>query len=275
MNKLITAATIILTLGVFVTPAYAEQGNDRKDFRKEIRQEKKEFRHTVKEERKDMRQDIKDVKKEMKFNLKDLFKSKNASDGAKKKGKPGNFTGGTVSALNGSSFTLTKEGKTITVNTYSSTKFIRHFWGNSSLSEFSIGDKVNVWGKWTDDNRTTLDAKLIRNLSVMKRHGVFFGQISSTGSGSFILHTLNRGDQTVTIGSAKLVNRKEQTISASDLKVGDKVRVKGLWDKATSKITEVKQVKTFSLPKKDASVTPTVTGTVTPTVGPTGAPTLQ
>ena len=59
MNKLITAATIILTLGVFVTPAYAEQGNDRKDFRKEIRQEKKEFRHIVKEERKDMRQGLK------------------------------------------------------------------------------------------------------------------------------------------------------------------------------------------------------------------------
>lgn len=193
-----------------------------------------------------------------------------------KKGKSGHFTGGTISTINGSSFTLTKDGKSIAVNTFSDTKFIRHFWGKSSLSELSVGDKVNVWGKWTDDNKTTLDAKLVRNLSVMKRHGVFFGQITSAGSGSFVMHTLNRGDQTVTIGSAKLVNRKEQTISASDLKVGDKVRVKGLWDKAASKVTDVKQVKNFSLPKKDATVTPTVTvtGTVTPTVTPTGGPTV-
>ena len=135
MNKLITAA-IVLALGVSLTPAAFAQGpsEEKKALREEIRQEKKEFRQTVKEERKEMRQEVKEAKKEMRLGLKELFKSKNASEEAKKKGKAGKITGGTITAINGSSFTVSKDSVTITVNSSSDTKFNRHFWGKSSLS---------------------------------------------------------------------------------------------------------------------------------------------
>jgi hypothetical protein len=268
MKKFITAAALAATLGSsFLSVAYAEGNNDRKEFLNQVKQARQDLHQQVKQDRQQVHQEVKQDRQD----LHDFRKDFRASEAAKmkdKRGKAGHVIDGNISAINGSSFTLTKDGKTFTVNTSSDTKFIRHFWGKSSLAELAVGDKVNVWGTWTDNTKTALDAKLVRNLSVMKRFGVFFGQISSVGSGSFVLNTPTRGDQTVTIGSAKLVNRKEQTISDSDLKVGDKVRVKGVWDKIKKTITEVTQVKDFSLPQNGTGATPTPTASVTATPTP-------
>ena len=54
--------------------------------------------------------------------------------------------------------------------------------------------------------------------------------------------------KTVYFGTAKFVERKETSITLSDLKIGDRVRVKGVWDKTLNKITEVTQIKDFSIP---------------------------
>jgi len=62
------------------------------------------------------------------------------------------------------------------------------------------------------------------------------------------METAERGTQTVYFGTAKIVNRKETNITLSDIKVGDRVRVKGVWDKTLSKIAEVIQIKDFSIP---------------------------
>jgi hypothetical protein len=158
---------------------------------------------------------------------------------------------GVVTAISGTTLTVSKDGTTYTVNTDDKTKFRRHFWGKSSLSEISVGNHVNVWGKFTDDNRATILARLIRNLSVRKRRGAFFGTITSVSGNTFVIQTLNKGNLTVTVsGTTKLVNRREQSITMADLKVGHRVRVKGLWDKTLSKITKVAEVKDFSLPPK-------------------------
>jgi sRNA-binding protein len=272
MKKLITAAALAATFGAsFLPVAYADHDNG-KNIRKDFKQDRQQLRKDIKEDKQDFRDKIKDERKD--------FKASEAAKIKSLKNKFGHLNGATVSGVSSSSFTVTKDGKTYTINTSDKTQFRRHFWGKSSLSELSTGDKVNVWGKWTDDAQTTLDARLVRNLSVMKRRGVFMGQIKSLGSGSFVLQSINRGDQTVSYGSStKLVNRKEATIAASDLKVGDKVKVKGMWDKANNTITEVSQVKDFSLPAKtmvtptpNVTVTVTPTLTVTPTVTPTPTP---
>lgn len=157
---------------------------------------------------------------------------------------------GTVTVKSGTTLTVSKNGKNITVETDSKTQFRRRFWGKSSLAEISVGDTVNVIGQWKDDSHTTVLATLVRDLSIMKRNGVFFGIITSLNSNGWVMHT-KRGDETVTISSStKLVNRKEVTITQSDIKVGDKVRVKGLWDKKLNTITEVTKVKDFSQPAK-------------------------
>jgi hypothetical protein len=146
------------------------------------------------------------------------------------------------------------DGKEYTILFDSSTQWRRKFWGKSDVGELSVGDELNVYGKWTNEEMTSIQAKLIRNISIQKRHGVFFGSISSLQSSGFIMATLKRGNQTVTISGGRLVDRTGNSIAQSALLVGHRVRIKGLWDNKNNTITEVTEVKDFDLPAK-----PTVT----------------
>ena len=122
------------------------------------------------------------------------------------------------------------------------------------------GDTVNVHGKWTDDTCTSFNASVILDMSIQKRFGAFVGTVSSVTASGWTMDTVNRGVQTVTVSSlTKLVNRKNESISQFAIKVGDRVRVKGLWDKANSTITEVAHVKDYSLPPKTTTATPSAT----------------
>ena len=130
-----------------------------------------------------------------------------------------------------------------------------------------VGDTVNVIGLWADDAHTTINAKLVRDISIQKRFGVFVGVVKSLLPTGWVMSTVSekRGDQTVTVsGNTKFVNRKEETITQADVVAGHRVRVKGLWDRVANTVTDVTQVKDFSLPAK-----PTPTVTVTPVVTPT------
>lgn len=175
---------------------------------------------------------------------------------------------GKVTSISGTTLSVEKDSKTYTVNTDNNTQFRRKFWGKSSLDEFSVGNTVNVIGHWTDDAHTTVLAKQVRNLSIQKRFGVFFGVVKSLSTSGWVMSTVSekRADQTVTVSSTtKFTNRKEETISQSDVKVGDRIRVRGLWDSSVNTVTEVNAVKDFSLPVR-------VTTSVTPTVAPTATP---
>jgi len=156
---------------------------------------------------------------------------------------------GTISAKAGTTLTVTKDGKTYTVQTDSKTQFRRRFWGKGSLDELQVGHLVNVHGKWTDDSQTTIAARLIRDLSIQKRYGVFFGTVTAVSSNGWVMETIRRENQTVTVStSTRFVNRRGESISQSDIAVGHKVRVRGLWDRQANTVTEVTHVKDFSLP---------------------------
>lgn len=145
---------------------------------------------------------------------------------------------------------VTKDGKTYTVNVDANTQLRRRFWGKATWEEISLGDTVNVIGQWADDAHTTVNAKLVRDASIQKRFGVFIGDVVSLLANGWTMST-HRGTETVTVSSStKFVDRKGGTIGQADVKVGNKVRVRGLWDSKLSTITEVPMVKDFSLPTK-------------------------
>ncbi len=168
----------------------------------------------------------------------------------------------TVSAVVETTITCAKDDKIYTVLTDDKTQFRRRFWGKGSLSEIASGHVINVIGAWTDDTHTTVQARLVRDTSIQKRFGVFFGTVTSVLGSGWIMDTPRRGAQTVTVSSnTSIVNRKEETILQADVAVGHKVRVKGLWDSVNNTITEVKHAKDFSLPVTTATVTVTATPT--------------
>ena len=169
------------------------------------------------------------------------------------------FTG-QVTAVGSSTITVNNNGTSVQVDIASTSHFRRKFWGQSSLSEISVGDTVNVVGKWTSSADTEVTAITVRDVSIQKRNGTFFGTVTSLTSGGFVVNTIHRDSETVTFGSAKIVDRKGGTLSQSDIKVGDKIRVRGMWDSTAKTITQTVEVKDFSLPLKaspSASPVPT------------------
>jgi len=146
-----------------------------------------------------------------------------------------------------------KDGKTYQVNITEKTQLRRHFGGKSSLSEFLVGDEVNVIGRYTDETKSTIEAALIRNKSIQKRWGVFFGEVLSKEGNVLMIKTLNRGEIKVYVGdSTKIINRREESVSLNNIEVGHRVRVKGVWDRMLSEIRETNEIKDFSLPPTPA-----------------------
>ncbi|MFH1898905.1 MAG: DUF5666 domain-containing protein [Patescibacteria group bacterium] len=156
---------------------------------------------------------------------------------------------GKIVAIDGETLTVVEDEKTFTVLTDPNTKFRRKFWGTSSLNEISINDLVSVVGRWQNEERTQIKAMIVRNISVQKRYGVFFGVVTSVTDSGFILQSAQRGDQTISIlDTTKIVDRVMSVISLSDIEVGHRVRVKGTWDNVNSTISDTVQIKDFSIP---------------------------
>ncbi len=236
----------------------------------------KEAREDFREERKEFRQERKDFFEELREKSREMFKKLSVTGQAM-------ILGGTITAKADTTLTVEKDGTSYTVNLAEKTHLRRRFGAKSDLAEFTVGNTVNVYGVWTDDTKTTINARLIRNISIQKRFAVFVGQVKEVLGSGWVMTTLSakRPDQTVTVSSStKITNRKEETITQGDVKVGHRVRVKGLWDSSTNTVTEVSHVKDFSLPPipttsvtVTATVTPTATATVTPTATVTVTPT--
>lgn len=230
--KKISLNLVILTIVLTVVPSTFAlsplRGENRisitpGEFRKEIRKEVKE-----KIENKGLLDKVKN------------FLKKNLRFEARVKGK--------ITVIGSNNFSLSGEDGTFQVNITDKTKILRKFGGKSSLSEYSDGDEVVVFGKFTDDTKLIIDAKTIRNNSIQKRRGAFFGTVLTKGTDSFTIQTLKLSIQTVYFGSAKFVKRNEEAMTYADLKLGHRVRVKGVWDKTLNEIREVNQIKDFSIP---------------------------
>jgi hypothetical protein len=154
-----------------------------------------------------------------------------------------------------STLTVEKDTKPYTVNIDSRTQLRRRFWGKATLDEMQPGDNVNVIGKWADEAQTSIQALLVRDASIQKRNGVFFGTVATITGNSITVNTQKRGLQTLTVStSTKYTSRNNQKIVLADILTGHKIRFRGLWDSTANTVTEITQVVDFNLP---ALTTPT------------------
>lgn len=154
---------------------------------------------------------------------------------------------------------VVKGDQSVTLKISDKTIILRKFGGKSSISELHIGDTVTARGTWVDETKAVLDTRVLRDLSIQKRHGTFWGKIKSINSEvkTFVLETAGRGEQQVFVGSeTKIVSRNQIVLTFADLAVGHRVRVTGLWDLTLKTIGEVKTIKDWSLPPKN-TLTPT------------------
>jgi hypothetical protein len=148
------------------------------------------------------------------------------------------MVGGKVTAKSGTTLTVTKDTKTVTVNTDANTRIVRRYNGKSALSEISVGDFINFAGVWIDSSKTVAYAKLIRDGSIQERHDTFTGTVTSVTNTGFVLATTSRGTQTVEVlSNTKIVDRENNTLPQANILVNDKVQADGMWDRTLSTIS--------------------------------------
>lgn len=146
---------------------------------------------------------------------------------------------GNIASIEGlttpTTITVTAGGITYTVNVTTKTRIVRKFMGASSLEEIGVGDIVVVRGRFTD---ATIDANLIRDLSIQRKGGAFVGSVKSidTTNSSFVLTTTARGDQTVTTSAATVFLKGKDKVTFGDIQVGNNILVIGLWRKSARTI---------------------------------------
>jgi hypothetical protein len=148
-----------------------------------------------------------------------------------------------ITGISGSIITGTQTNKTTgtvfvyTVNAASAI-IVRRFWGQSSLSQISVGDRIRVIGTWEDNAKTTINAFLIRDMSIQEKNDTFGGIVTTLGNNSFTFQSLHRGSWTVNItGSTVLSGRKNVSMQFANIQVHDKLRIDGMIDRANKIIT--------------------------------------
>lgn len=259
-----------VAIAVFVFLMLAPVGvsaHEADTLRQNIREQAQEVRADIKEKREEFRDEVRDERKTFMEQVRERVSSKAGDLRKWFEGNHAAIANAKVTAVSDTTLTIEKDGSTYTVEFSDKTQFRRRFWGKSALSEYSVGDTVNVIGAWKDEAKTTIEARLIRNLSIQLRFGVFFGEVKSLLTNGWVMATKsdNRADQTVTVSAdTKFVNRSGEAISQTDVQVDHRVRVKGLWNREQNTVTGVVQVKDFSLPAQAglpilSSPTPTAT----------------
>lgn len=255
-TKLIFTIAGFIVVFSTVPSVFAVGATVRQDLRQGAKQEldenRKEFVQEQKETKIQLREDLREKTASRVGALKNFFSARATLNNAKITGKGAN------------SLTVEKDSITYTIMIDDKSRLRRKFFGDAKLDEMTVGNIVSVFGKWTDETHKTIQAEMIRNMSIQKRFGVFVGDVTVVNGNDITVKTVHRDLQKATVSSTtKIVDRKEVTLAQSEIKVGHRVRIKGMWDNSNNTITEVTHVKDYTLPVK-ATPTPTVTVAPTP-----------
>lgn len=167
---------------------------------------------------------------------------------------------GSVAAIQDNSFTVNSWGGVWTVNT-GSAKLLRRFGGSSMLSEFAAGDFVMVTGK-VNQSPWTIDASIVRNVSIQARNAAFSGTVSNVNGNSFAFTTKARGNVNVTLNTDAKIVVNGQSGSVSGIANSMIGTISGVWDRSRSTVLASKV--NLRTPKVRPSVTGKSTATTTP-----------
>ena len=214
-NKKFTRFIAIAAIATIALPGMAFASNDDND------KDKREDRQERQEHRKDKR-----AEQTNEFGVR-VFE-----DNGLHLGVPGLFYRGTVTATSSTGFTLkTRDNTSLTIDA-SSAKIIRMPRTVIALSDVKVND--SVWVTGTKVN-TTITASVIYAMSENVKPAKAKGTVTSVSGNTITLQTKN--DKTVTVNTTADTHivKADGTVGANtDILVGSKVKIWGLWDKLTN-----------------------------------------
>lgn len=144
---------------------------------------------------------------------------------------------GKVTAVNGSTLTITVSNGTTYAVDASQAKLIRRFGGSMTVSDVQVNDQIYVQGTLTG---TAIKARAIQDNSLQTRNGSFTGTIQSISGSSLVLQTQNKGMQTVMFTSATKIMRGNVSATWSNLAAGNTIRVEGVWNSTNNNVAASK-----------------------------------
>lgn len=138
-------------------------------------------------------------------------------------------------------FTVKAGEATYTIKATPQTRYQRSLGNKSYLSEISVGDALRIAGRRTGG--ASLEARVIRNLSISGAHALFSGSVKSVDvkSKTFVLASKTKGDLRVPLANVRLQQNKDVK-TMDDLKAGANVVVFGIWNKKKASLTDVRRI---------------------------------
>jgi hypothetical protein len=139
---------------------------------------------------------------------------------------------GTVSAVNGTNFTLQSKARgSQTINTTSSTVFKKGT-ASSSLSDIAVGQTVTVSGVWDRTNSNITATRVTIKVGALS----FVGTLNSVSGNTLTVTTASSTVYSVDVTNSKITYKGGRKGSVSILQTGDSLNVYG---KAVSGSTNV------------------------------------
>ncbi len=180
--------------------------------------------------------------------------------------------GAVVTAVNGSTITATTTWgpsvMTWNVTTDGSTKLIRRFGGNSTITEIAIGDFISFQGTLTNGGTSmTVLAKTIKDWSIQKKNATFEGTVASVTGSTFVLTSKNRGNVTVTTTATTEIKKGDVAGVFSDITVGSSVTATGILNNISTTLDASKVV--VKIVKPEAMTKEGVVKSIASTTAPT------
>jgi len=147
--------------------------------------------------------------------------------------------------------TVNKDNEQFNIEVDDQSKVLSKYYSKIDHRDLKNGDQISIWGKWVDEAKTVVQAKLIRDLSREVRKGVVNGIFTRISDTQFFIAKANGKKFTITFdGNTKIMNRKGNTILYSDIKNNDHLAVTGLVDHTNLTVVNTSKVRDLSLPRK-------------------------
>jgi hypothetical protein len=146
--------------------------------------------------------------------------------------------------------TVNKDNEQFDIEIDDQSKVLSKYYSKIDPKNLEKGDQVSIWGKWVDEAKTMIQAKLVRNLSKEIRKGVVNGIFKKINDSSFTVTRANGKVFTITFDTnTKLMNRKGEVILYSAIKDNDHVAVTGLVDHSKMTVVKTSKVRDLDLPQ--------------------------
>lgn len=162
--------------------------------------------------------------------------------------RPAFFNKAKLIEVNDKTLTVEYNKATYKVLIMDKTKLMRRYGGEAKLVEFKPGQILLVSGKRIAQD--TIEARLIHNWSIEKYWGSYVGVVDKVilDNKALSLKTSSRGVLEVTLDDSVKILYRNETKNLSDLIVGAKIVVVGMWDKNGKTISEVQKIVLLSSP---------------------------